>query len=143
MLVVLLVHNMNTNNKEDFNKNRIIRTVTRRTVARHWPPMQCTYIPISICRVIAKSERGIKVHCIGGQWLVFVLFMHGSPNYNVFVKHFSWLFALFLTTLHGMCHLYTVTIVTWFEQRWRDAIVHGPVLCNGLWWRNENTRSTP
>ena len=33
-----------------------------------WPPTLCTCIPSLLCYMSNKSELGMQVHCIGGQW---------------------------------------------------------------------------
>ena len=41
------------------NKTRVIRTATKRTETSPCPPMQCTYIPSSLCCITAQSGLGI------------------------------------------------------------------------------------
>ena len=73
-----------TSNEKVFNKNKVIRTATKRTETSVWPPMQCTYIPSPLCCTTAQRGLGMYMHCFGGHTLVSC----SSPSYPVFVKNF-------------------------------------------------------
>ena len=75
-----------------FNKNRVIRTATKMTETSRWPPMQCNYIPCSLCRITAQSGLGMYVHCVGGHQLVSVLFVAVliTPFLLQLFHYFNW-----------------------------------------------------